>query len=394
MSDALRLPARPHLEHYKKLAKDLLRAARSGDPAELRDWIRRLEPDPANAAHFEKRWRQFQDSKKGAPQLTHAQFFVAREHGFASWPKFARHIEALQTPDTPVALFEAAADAIASGDLKTLERLLRVDPRLIRARSTRDHNSTLLHYVSANGIEDYRQKTPPNIVEITKYLLDRGADVNAESEAYGGHSTTLELAATSVHPQRAGVQIALLRLLLDRGAKMDDGLISSCMANGQPEAADFLVTNGAPVDLGAAAALGSLERVKDVLDKSPQSPLQPALLYAAGYGRLEVVKFLLGKGADVAWTHRNGNSSLHWAAEWGHRAVVEVLLQHGARVDVREKFQDATPLDFALRGWERHRNPNLQTTYAAIVDSLINAGAVVDDRYAPLLAELRQQPPE
>ena len=38
-------------------------------------------------------------------------------------------------------------------------------PELIRQRSSREHRSTLLHYVSANGIEDFRQRTPPNIVD-------------------------------------------------------------------------------------------------------------------------------------------------------------------------------------------------------------------------------------
>ena len=57
----------------------------------------------------------------------------------------------------------------------------------------REHRSTLLHYVSANGVEDFRQKTPANIVEITRLLLKAGADVNAESESYGGRSTTLGL---------------------------------------------------------------------------------------------------------------------------------------------------------------------------------------------------------
>jgi hypothetical protein len=34
--DAKELSARPNLEHYKKLAKDLLKAYRSGDPASMR----------------------------------------------------------------------------------------------------------------------------------------------------------------------------------------------------------------------------------------------------------------------------------------------------------------------------------------------------------------------
>ncbi len=92
--------------------------------------------------------------------------------------------------NSPVSQFESAVDAIVAGDIAALEKQLRQNPELVATRSTRDHRSTLLHYVSANGVEDFRQKTPTNIVEITKMLLDAGADVNAESDAYGGRSTT------------------------------------------------------------------------------------------------------------------------------------------------------------------------------------------------------------
>ena len=30
------------------------------------------------------------------------------------------------------------------------------------------HRATLLHYVGANGVEAYRQKTPPNATEIAR----------------------------------------------------------------------------------------------------------------------------------------------------------------------------------------------------------------------------------
>src|SRR5262249_44118289 len=142
-------------------------------------------------------------------------------HGFTSWPRFAHHVEAIADGDSLTSAFEAAADAIVSGDLDRVRALLDAHAGLSGHRSTRDHHSTLLHYVSANGIEDFRQRTPPNIVAIAELLLDRGADVNAESDAYGGHSTTLGLAATSMHPEKAGVQIALLELLLARGANIE-----------------------------------------------------------------------------------------------------------------------------------------------------------------------------
>jgi hypothetical protein len=114
-----------------------------------------------------------------------------------------------------------------------------------------------LHYCSANGVEGYRQKTPKNIVEITRILLEAGAEVDARADVYGGDSTTLGLAATSVHPEKTGVQEELMQVLLDHGAIMDtqgitDGrhsLIRGCLANGRPRATRWLAEHGAKLDL-------------------------------------------------------------------------------------------------------------------------------------------------
>src|SRR5882762_3608994 len=197
MSDALPLPPRPNLEQYKKLAKDFQKACRSSDPGAIRNcaaqWaetiarLQGLEITPGlrrridfEAVRMEQHWRKFAKTNERAANcaLADAQFFVARGHGFASWPKFAKHLEGLARVNSPVSNFEAAVDAIVSGDLATLDKLLSENPELVRTRSTREHRSTLLHYVSANGIEDFRQKTPPNIVAITRLLLQAGADVN------------------------------------------------------------------------------------------------------------------------------------------------------------------------------------------------------------------------
>src|SRR5213078_1108552 len=210
MSDAIPLPAHPDLDQYKKLAKELLRACKADDPGAVRDWAARWRADAiplATKIRAEK-----------IAKLADAQFFLARAHGFESWPKFAKHVDALKRAGSRDAIFEAAADAVVSGDVETLARLLRENPDLVRQRSSREHRSTLLHYVSANGVEDFRQKTPRNIVEITTLLLNAGADVNAESDAYGGRSTTLGLTATSCHPEAAGVQRPLMELLIEHGA--------------------------------------------------------------------------------------------------------------------------------------------------------------------------------
>lgn len=286
MSDALPLPPRPSLEQYRKLAKDFHHAIHSEDPAAVHNWAIRWV-DEHKAARMVERWHELVRTNSNAARktLTSAQFFLAREHGFASWPKFARHVESMAREGSAVSNFEAAADAIVNGDLAALRRLLERDPALARARSTRDHHSTLLHYVSANGVEDYRQKSPPNIVEITKLLLDAGADPDATSEAYGGGCTTVGLVATSVHPEQAGVQIALLETLLDRGAQMDlpgaagnaHSLIHGTLANGQPAAARFLAGRGARLDYVSAAALGRLETLDAPASKEL---MEEALLYA------------------------------------------------------------------------------------------------------------------
>ena len=182
--------------------------------------------------------------------LTSAQFVIARSLGFTSWPRLIKHLEEMEDRASAVSEFEAAVDAIVCGDLKTLKDLLSRNPDLVRQRSTREHRATLLHYTSANGVEGYRQKTPQNIVEIARFLLESGAEVEAEADVYGGGCTTLGLAATSVHPELAGVQEPLLQLLLDHGARIEkpnlagngQSAVIACLANGRPKAAAFLAS--------------------------------------------------------------------------------------------------------------------------------------------------------
>src|SRR5215472_11318127 len=284
MSDALPLPPRPNLEQYRKLAKDLQRACKSGEANAIRDWaarwietLSRLQKVATGehrrkmnyaAEQMQRRWFKLQQTNERAARcvLADAQFFVARSHGFASWPRFAKHLEGLARAGSPVATYEAAVEAIVDGDLAVLKRLLRRNPELARTRSMRAHRSTLLHYVSANGVEDFRQRTPMNIVEITRLLLNAGADVNAESDAYGGRSTALGLTATSWHPQAAGVQLPLMELLIENGAIIDgpDGgsAVNGCLHNGRGAAAEFFASHGAMLDLEAAAGVGRLDLVK------------------------------------------------------------------------------------------------------------------------------------
>src|SRR4030095_2705051 len=161
--------------------------------------------------------------------------------------------------------------------------------------------STLLHYVSANGVEDFRQKTPKNILEITKLLLKAGADVNAESDAYGGRSTTLGLTATSWHPENAGVQLPLMEVLIEHGALIDgpDGgrAVNGSLHNRRGEAADVYAAHGAHLDLEGAAGVGRLDVVKTFFNDdgslkstATQQQMKDAFTCACEFGRTSVVR--------------------------------------------------------------------------------------------------------
>ena len=79
------LPAVPNLEQQKTLARELLNAARADDPAALG---RLRAHHPRLAALAEAEWPPERLA------LHDAQLVLAREYGFASWPKLKAHIEA------------------------------------------------------------------------------------------------------------------------------------------------------------------------------------------------------------------------------------------------------------------------------------------------------------
>jgi ankyrin repeat protein len=238
-----------------------------------------------------------------------------------------------------ISSFESAADAIVAGDAATLERILAEDPELIRARSPRAHHATLLHYVGANGIEDERQKTPKNAVEILGILLRAGAEINARADMYGG-DTTLELVATSVHPVIAGVQKALMESLLDAGAALDPGgrIVNLCLANGRGPAAEFLAARGARLDLEGAAGVGRLDLVEALFPGATSTQVQSGLNWACEYGRDRVVLFLLDHGADLSARDRNGQTAMHWAAIGGQVGCMRILLQRKPDLEAKNDY--------------------------------------------------------
>ncbi len=376
--DALPLPLRPSLERYRKLAKEMVKGWKSGDDKALSKW---LSKTPSGVEDFARK----QLTESGS--LTRSQFVIARSYGFQSWPKFSKHLEELGR-SSPVSRFEKAADAIVGGDVAAVKRLLREHPKLIRARSTREHEATLLHYVAANGVESYRQKTPKSIVEITEVLLQAGAEIDAEANVYGGGCTTLGLAATSVHPERADVQEALLQILLDHGARMEDppsagnkhSLILACLANGQPKAAEFLANRGAPLDLAGAAGIGRLDVVSGLIDEATGRQLDKGFLYACLYGHRDVVQCFLERGMGLAAHGGDGQTPLHMAVIGGHLETVKLLLRHKPPLEAKNVYGGTVwgqTLWSAAHGSDPDR-------YIAILEVLASAGAKIGERHIPV----------
>jgi len=365
---ALPLPQDVRVDACRKLARKLVAAAKAGHKTALADWL------PAGRlAEFVRR------KLLGHATLARAQFVIARCYGFKNWSAFDYHLRLLSHSTSVVARFEAAVDAIVNGDTAALEALLVADPALVRAWSTRRHGATLLIYTAANGVEQYRQKTPPNIVEIAEILLNAGADVNAIADLYRNGCATLELVATSVHPREAGVQQPLMELLLARGASIaKPTLITACLGNGHPKAAEFLAARGAAIDLPGAAGLGHLDTVKALYHAASPNHQRDAFLYACAYGRDNVVEFLLEKGADLTAHRADGQTALHWAIIGGQLDTVKLLLRHTPPLE-QPNIYGGTPLGQAIRSSEHNRDPE---PYLKIIATLIESGAHRQDKYA------------
>jgi len=394
--DALPLPPRPNLEHYRKLAKDLVKACQSASIAAWADrWMASLlttwEGKSVDRAATEVEEFAVKTLTRAERRcvLADAQFVLARSHGFLSWAAFATHLDALANSDTETAAFEAGAEAVVRGDEAMLQQLLREHPGLIRARSTREHRGTLLHYVSANGVESYRQKSPANAARITELLLTAGADVEAEAEVYGGGCTALGLVATSTPPREAGVQIPVIDVLLGHGAQIEHpnlagnnvDAVYACLANGCPEAARYLAERGARLGMVGAAGIGRLDVVRQLVEAADVSRREMALRYAAGYGQLEVTRYLLDRGVDVDAHSGDGQTALFYAVLGNHIAVVRLLLERGARPGMRT--QHGHVVETAI--WKAAHGGGSQPDLSIeVLEALIAAGGKAPDRHPPV----------
>jgi Ankyrin repeats (many copies) len=275
--------------------------------------------------------------------------------------------------DGSVHAFEAAVEAVVAGDLGSLEDALRRDPALVHARSSRVccfdppvHRAALLHYVAANGVEAYRQKTPGNAVEIARTLLVAGAEPDALADMYGTPCTTMSMLVSSSHPAEARLQVALTELLLDFGAAIEgrgggkwERPLFTALTFGMGDVAKLLAERGARIDLAAASGLGLAGEAARLVSSADEDERRRALSLASQQGHPDIVALLLDTGLDPNRFNPESNhphcTPLHQAVLGGHETVVRLLVARGARLDIRDTIWHGTPLGWAIHGGCRDR---------------------------------------
>jgi ankyrin repeat protein len=351
--DAKPLAVRPSLEQYRKQAKELVKVLRSAPS--------RKSPDTAGASSEATPSEAVQRVKKHHPRfrdlpedeiastrfaLADAQFVIAREHGFRSWPKFAKHVESLSEASfaaavaNPVAAFiEAAcvprdsrhssgtlerAEAVLAahpevrnsdihtaailGEAAAVRRFLALDARNATAKGGPYEWDALTHLCFSRYLRLDRARSD-GFVASAKALLDAGASANTgwmevhhephpewESAIYGA-------AGIAQHPQ-------LTRLLLERGADPND------------EETPYHVVE--TYDNTVMTIL--VERGK--LNETSMTTL---LLRKTDWHDYQGIKWLLEHGADPNRATRWGRTAFHHAVLRDNSSdILEVLLKHGA----------------------------------------------------------------
>jgi ankyrin repeat protein len=245
------LPAKPNLEYLKKQAKELLHDFQRSKP------------------HAADRFRAFASSCTPAnAKLADAQHVVARDYGFANWPKLKEHVDSFTL--TPIEQLVAAVCAQNSEDVA---ELLRNHPEL-KARLNEP-----FHYGDLPILLAAVQRTDRKSIDV---LLKAGANINARGNSWAGGR----------------------------------GVLDEC----HPDLAPFLIERGAILDAHSAARLGMLEKLQQFVGADP------ALVHARGEaGRIplhfastiEIAQLVLDRGADI-----NARDLLHESTPAQHMVRV------------------------------------------------------------------------
>jgi ankyrin repeat protein len=341
------LPAKPDLDQLRHQAKDLLRAARSGDPGARR----RIE------------------AVSGPRTLAAAQLALAREYGFPSWAKLKAEVErrtleladaveafcracvsdrpgraARMLAETPELAGYNLAIAVLLGDADRVRAELERDPRLATRRDPQT-GWTALHAACASRLYQLDPALAGGLAAVARLLVDAGADPLAASPRWTPLGCAI--AATSTG---AGNR-PIIELLLAEGARAnDEDLYLAGFAHDRHELLPLLLANreesgnlaralAAPVGnddvVSARVLLEAGADPRDYLDDDGK-PV-PAVWAAASAGcSIELIELLIDHGADPRLTGPDGRSPYRLATSAGRTELLELLHRRGVREDPTE----------------------------------------------------------
>jgi len=228
----------------------------------------------------------------------------------------------------------AICAAIHSGDVGALQRMLHEDPAMAKARIVDDRGvaRSLLH-VAADWPGHF-----PQGARTVAALVAAGADVHASVNHPTAHSSR----ETPLHWAASSDDVAVLDALLDGGADIEaPGAIftggapmSDAVIFAQWRAARRLLERGATTTLWQAAALGLLERVRELRSATPPPAVEQltnALWHACRGGQRAVVEYLVSQGADINSIGHDHKTPLDVARETGNDSLAAWLEAHGAK---------------------------------------------------------------
>ena len=315
-----------------------------------------------------------------------------------------------------------AIQAVRSNDQAVVARLIASNPDLVtakdRAGSTLLHHAVgfgsietvtfLLDRAADVNAKNRRSSTPLHWAvhdqAKVQLLISRGAAVNAK-QVEG--RTPLYQAAVMANGH------AVMRLLVDKGADVNAATLigltplNATAVRGDVEAMNLLIERGANVNarnsagetpLMAAATNGSPRAVRLLLDKGADATVkskrsETALGNAATAGDAETVKLLLDRGADVNVRNIRGYSPLMLAAgsDAMAPAVVKMLLAKGADAAFSADYDEDAQMLASKRGHTEVARllgavaPKTSTPTAIVSSSPARSASKAIEKAMPLL---------
>ncbi|MGH9095302.1 MAG: ankyrin repeat domain-containing protein [Acidimicrobiales bacterium] len=340
------LPERPDLAQLRRQAKELRDAARHGDPGAAERFAR----------HHPK-------ATQGVVTVATAQLVIAREAGFASWPRLKAAVDAQATsPERLAGVFLAASiegraaeaesvfDAVPDiaryrleaaavlGDAERVGERLAVDPAAAVAIDEVRGWPPLLYacYSRWHQIDPGRAA---GMAEVVRLLLDAGASPNTNNGARQGYRSALKGSVELNNPD-------VVRVLLQVGANPDQGRpVAAAAGLRDHRCLELLLAHGARVvagtwTVGAAVYADDAHAVSILLDAMESADggaareATEALTDGAAEASADVVAALLAAGADAAANDGDrGMSALRRAVRAGRSETVALLVSHGAPDD-------------------------------------------------------------